>query len=419
MSRHNPLASELEDAEAALANLRDRRAELVEELRWHGQFDAAANAAERRAAAARATALRDQLDDTETRLGDAETVLNEHRDDAALGWRPSRWFSAERGAAKQRYAEQQDVVGELRAEWQDMELQLVQVEARSESLERDRRRYDGIDAAARNQELARTEDEVASREVAVADLARRKERLDRRLAPLLSQLRDREREAARLNGLLADAEAYQHQLDYAANGYERKLVHVECERRLGRSSPGAVIHDVQRERRALERDVEKLERRIAEEVRRGSRDVRAVVIDGNNLCYEGDHFIGLAAVLPVTAALSHLDVTVVFDRSIETRWRLPESMLTALLPAVTVHVARSRRSADELILDAARDPYSVVLSNDRFGEFRDKDAVRAGRVVRHDVLKGRVCVPDLEIDVPLAALPSEAAAPVGRQGIEP
>lgn len=409
---HNPLASELENAQNALAQLRDSRHTLDQELRWHAQFDFEKNSADLREVTDRHAALRAQAAESQSQLDDAQRVLDELREQASLGWNPSRWFSAQRGTAKQRHAEQQTLVGTLLAQHREVSEQLAEVDGRKSRLENDLRRYTAVDAARGADRLTLLDHEIAAQEAKVANLARRKRRVDARLAPLLSQLHDREREAARLNHVLKVAESFQSQLNYAANGYERKQVHERCERELGRSSPGAVIHEVQHQRRVLDRDLDKLRRRIAEEARRTSRDVRSVVIDGNNMCYDGGEFIGLAALIPVSGVLSRAhDVTVVFDQSIQTRWRFTEGELTASLPAVRVHVVRSRRAADELILDVARDPYAVVLSNDRFGEFQDKDAVRGGRVVGHDILKGRVSVPDLEVDEPLAPRPRRQQTP--------
>lgn len=400
---HNPIAAELAAAQTTLAQLRDSRLRLDQELRWHAQFDPERTSADLRAVTGARTDLVARIEQSRTGLADAQRSLDEHREGAALGWKPSRWFSDERGAAKRRYAEQQAVVDRLRAQHGAMEEQLKELEARKSGLESDLRRYAAVDAERGRERLAQIDGEGAAQASKVADLVRRKERVDAHLAPLLSQLHDREREAARLDHVLRNAESFQYQLDHARDGYARKQIHLRCEHELGRGSPGAVIHEVSKQRRALDRDVEKLQRRIADEARRIARDIRAVVIDGNNLCYEGTEFIGLAALIPVTQALSRAhDVTVVFDRSITTRWNLSEGELASSLPGVKVHVVRSPRAADELILDVAGNPAAVVLSNDRFGEFRDKDAVRDGRLVKHDILKGRVSVPDLAIDAALA-----------------
>lgn len=402
---YNPLAPQLADAQAALARLRNTRAALDEELRWHARFDLEAYLAELRTVTERHAGLLATLDDTRSRVQEAERELRERREDAAMGWNPARWFSAERNAAKQRHAELEAALARLHDRRGEAENQLGEADRRKSHLESELRRHAAVDAALGRERLAQLDRDIAAQEPKVADLARRKERVDVRLTPLLSQLHDREREAIRLDRVLEVAESFQHELDWADNGYERKLVHDQCEEEFGRSSPGAVIREARHQSRALDRDLDKLRRRIAEEARRSARDVRAVVIDGNNLCYDGKEFIGLTALMPVVEVLSRAhDVTVVFDRSISTRWRFSDNELTSSLPGARVHVVRSPRAADELVLDVASDPYAVVLSNDRFGEFQDKDAVRDGRIVRHDILKGRVSVPDLEVSEPLVAL---------------
>ncbi len=126
-----------------------------------------------------------------------------------------------------------------------------------------------------------------------------------------------------------------------------------------------------------------------------ARDIEALIIDGNNCCYEGDDFIGLAALIPMTENLAErYAVTVDFDADIRGLLGLSDSDLRAALPAQTVHVVAPHVKADETILDAADGPTTWVVSNDRFGEYRDKTSVKERRV-RHEILLGRILVRDL------------------------
>lgn len=59
----------------------------------------------------------------------------------------------------------------------------------------------------------------------------------------------------------------------------------------------------------------------------------------------------------------------------------------------------SKEAADELILDEARGANVFVISNDRFADFPDKQAVREDRIIRHEIVGDRVIVRDLKIDV--------------------
>ena len=97
-----------------------------------------------------------------------------------------------------------------------------------------------------------------------------------------------------------------------------------------------------------------------------------IIIDGKNLCFEGNTFIGLAALIPLTEQVAkRYDVTVVFDASIRRDLKMSDDQLAKALPAAKVHVVASRAKADETILDAAHESTAWVISNDRYGDYRD------------------------------------------------
>ena len=104
------------------------------------------------------------------------------------------------------------------------------------------------------------------------------------------------------------------------------------------------------------------------------------MIDGKNCCFEGNQFIGLAALLPLTRALAQrYDVTVVFNASIRRDLGANDDALRAALPSAKSPRRSSRAKADETLLDAASDPSVWVISNDRFGDYRDKPPLRTGK----------------------------------------
>lgn len=125
-----------------------------------------------------------------------------------------------------------------------------------------------------------------------------------------------------------------------------------------------------------------------------------MVIDGNNLCYEGNRFIGLAAVEALVPLLSRMcAVVVVFDSAIRRLLNTDDSSLQRRLASYAkVHVVASRRMADETVLDLANgSEFTYVLSNDRFGDFNEKSAVKGGRVIRHEIVNGNAFVHDLQL----------------------
>lgn len=401
MESHNPLAAPLEDARSALRKLQLSISKLNKDLRWRAAFAPGETSAELTQLRDDGTALRLQAAELQTRLTDAQVLLYQHASQAAIGWNPGHWFSLDRWAAKDRQKAQQQVVWRLAADQARLEEQLVELAKREAALSKHLRRYEAIDVARSTQQIEELNGQLVLHERQVAELEERKTKVDLRLDPLLTELARLEARDAELTSRLGRAEGFSRELDRAANGYARKLVHERCESALGVDRPGPVISEAKRERTRLRRDAEKLRRRIKNEAQAGARDIRGVVVDGNNLCFEDRTFIGLAALVPAVAAIAGAhQVTVVFDPSIKRHFT--QDALREALPQARVHVVRSRPAADELILDVSRDPFVVVLSNDGFREFREKAAVAEGRIVRHDILNGRVCVPDLSVDVPLA-----------------
>lgn len=177
------------------------------------------------------------------------------------------------------------------------------------------------------------------------------------------------------------------------------VLSTKSEQRFDRSSPRGVASAKRRALNSVNRNIAKVEARLTEIGRRASRDVKALIIDGNNLCYQDSEFIGLAALKPLCTRLATTrDVTVVFDSSIRRHLQVRDDDLRRMLPDVAVHVVAPRRAADETILDSAQDGYVYVISNDRFGEFREKAAVREDRLLRHEIINGRVLVHDLWVD---------------------
>lgn len=55
------------------------------------------------------------------------------------------------------------------------------------------------------------------------------------------------------------------------------------------------------------------------------------------------------------------------------------------------------RSTDEILLDSESDHNSYVTGNDRFVDFPEKPAVRERRLIRHEILNGKVLFHDLDL----------------------
>ena len=91
-----------------------------------------------------------------------------------------------------------------------------------------------------------------------------------------------------------------------------------------------------------------------------------------------------------------------FDASIRRALRVNDNHLQRELQGTKVHVVAPQGKADETILHAAQDEFVFVLSNDRYAEYRDKSVVHDNRLIRHEIINGRVLGHALAIDEPFS-----------------
>ena len=204
----------------------------------------------------------------------------------------------------------------------------------------------------------------------------------------------------RLHKSVVEASDFNDRLDRASNSYEKAMIHRECEQRFDIGSPSRVIGNFQRDIRPIERDLEKLRSRIEDIARKAMRTIEKLVFDGNNLCYQARDFCGLG---PLKVAVQRLagryQILIVFDASIRGKLRMNEGEIANLFgDAATVHVVATKQKADETVLDLAANEHAYVVSNDRFGDFPEKPPVRERRLLRHEIVDGRVLIHDLGVN---------------------
>lgn len=101
--------------------------------------------------------------------------------------------------------------------------------------------------------------------------------------------------------------------------------------------------------------------------------------------------------MPILA--SEYEVVLVFDASIRRTLGGGDSDIRDVFNKdIQVHVVATSVKADETILDlAGTDETTFIVSNDRFAEFGEKQALRDQRVIRHEIVSGQVMIHDLGI----------------------
>jgi hypothetical protein len=442
---YNPFVAELRATDDEIKKLEHRRDDLVEQVTWSTRFNPEeevgeiarlrSDLEERTAELARLEEDITELDATSRLLASQTPGLER---DARLGLRVFRWFTPEYDSAKARLmAHKQELVRHSgRVEVVDEERKQV---AREVSELTDHL-FDKEQALARFMSFRSDEVGEAIAEIAgeLPLLEKKRDHLKARTAdvdraveaPLAelrkyeSEIEDREStisnlrsELSRLERQIAEAERIDRKISNAANSYEKAKLHQECERELGEGRPWAAIRAIRSQMRSPQRDISdherqidrigrdkaKTEMRITMLAAVAARDIDALIIDGNNCCYQHNDFIGLAALIPMTDNLAEgYAVTVIFDAAIRRLLGVSDEELREALPAAKVHVVASRTKADETILDAADEPTVWVVSNDRFGDYRDKTPVKEDRLIKHEIVSGRIFVHDLRVNEPLA-----------------
>lgn len=220
----------------------------------------------------------------------------------------------------------------------------------------------------------------------------------------LAEYRRLKTDLAMVNADIQAASRFDERLRNAADGAQRARIHQECQVRFGTGSPAHVIRTRSGRKRQLENNTPKVGRRILEELEKFDRTIERLIIDGNNLCYEGRTFIGLTALQALLGEIrGRFEIAVIFDASIRRLLRTNDHGISLILGTdQKVHVSPTRSAADEYLMKiAGDDARAFILSNDRFAEFHDYDVVKSGRVLRFMVAEGRIMVNALNVTAEL------------------
>lgn len=234
----------------------------------------------------------------------------------------------------------------------------------------------------------------------VERISGRKHQVDDALAPIVAQIHDTKQKKSEAASTKSQAQSLDEELSNADTSYERAIAHQKCEEKFGTGSPKKVISQKDSEIRRLDRDLEKLQKRAKTVADKAARNIKKLILDGNNLSYQGDIFIGLAALESLVPILANeYEIVLVFDASIRRALGSSDSDIRDVLGNyIQVHVVATSVKADETVLDlAGTDNTTFIVSNDRFAEFREKPAIRDQRVIRHEIVSGQVFIHDLGV----------------------
>lgn len=396
---YNPYAARYTALVEKASSAEDEKNKWLKQLSWYDSFDGG-NASTGLNASKRAVDLLEkELRGIDLELAKHRSLADALKPGANLGWDPRYWFSSERSAKKAELDTHEQALAQLTVRRNKLQQQMLTqnklLGKQLDELER-YRSFDRLEAEAAVNALSSHMKQLRPELEQVGLL---KEDVDHKLREPLAELTELKGRKQRIEFDISRTATYEQRLLSAANSYERKLIHDECGATFGESKPSRVIRTKQRELESVTRNIGKLHDRLRSVSQRASRIVKTLVIDGNNLCYQHQNFIGLAALRVVAQRLSSdYVVVIVFDASIRRMLQMRDRDIAARFGhEVRVHVVASKHKADETLLDAAADPHAYVISNDRFVDFPDKPTVREQRLFRHEILNDKVFVHDLSV----------------------
>ena len=341
------------------------------------------------------TALTDVIADSYVQVAQAKIL----KEATKLGFDPRYWFSSERSAKKVELESAQKGLTQLSVQLNFLYQKNQETKDLVGKQQADLDRYRSFDRLEAEATVKALTVQIGQLNVQLEEVQPPKDRVDQQLMEPLAELNKLKQRKSGLEMEIVRAKDFERRLSSAENGYDRKKIHDSCDANFGESKPAKVIRDKQKELESVNRNIGKLHDRLCLISARATRVIKALVIDGNNLCYQQQTFIGLAALQVVAQRLSSVfTVVIVFDASIRVLLKMNDRDIAAQFGnSVQVHVVSSKNKADETVLDTAVDISAYVISNDRFGDYPDKPAVRDKRLIRHEILNGRVFIHDLNV----------------------
>lgn len=204
---------------------------------------------------------------------------------------------------------------------------------------------------------------------------------------------------------LETAENLKIKLESATNRYERKCIHQESERIFQESNLNKIVINLKKRKRSLDKNIDKVDKEIKEKVKILTTNIDLIIIDGNNLCYKKDKFIGDIALKALVTALLDSEITnksrilICFDNGISKLLSSTKKDIENNFKSISekIEVLISNGKADKTIINAAEKSNTFIISNDRFVDFRDKKAIKERRCLRHRMVFNQIHIEEFSI----------------------
>ncbi len=396
----NPFDRQLESSKQKASDLSASLNSIRQELDWYEGTELAALAEQYEAIRFDLEAESSERDRIANDLKKIESNLRNLSQSIRSLWNPKNWFNAEQRHLRTCAENLKKSVDQAQKAHSQANYRLQATSLRSKSKAEEIEKYKNFDFDEKSKERKEIALRLSQQKKQIESITHRKKQVDAALEPIIRQINMAEKKKAEASSTKRRAQELDEKLSGADNSYERAMAHRECEEKFGSGSPRKVISKMDAEIRRLDRDLEKLHVRAQDVIKKSSRVIAKLILDGNNLCYEDSVFIGLDALKALMPTLSEsYEVTVVFDASIRRSTNSGDSDLRNVFgESVKIHIVATGVKADETVLDlSGPDKTAFVISNDRFAEFGEKATVIDRRIIRHEIVAGQVLIHDLGV----------------------
>lgn len=398
----NPLTSQLQQLQAQLNELIQSEEKIVQEIAWYDSINPQVVNTELQQLQASLGHLQGQRLALEDELRSLEQQREQLNSQIGSWWNPLNWFDNRQRQLRQKLESLRHQQQTQRSALDSVNRQVSGLEHKKQQISDLLSRYMRFDKQAHEDELRAVKRQISLTQEKLDFLKKRWQAVEEALEPIKAEMQRLGETVNELEKKLCLAQQFIVELSNAPNAYARFQIHRRCEQLLGDDSPPRIIRQCTSQLKQVERDKKKLRDRAEKIARRAARYIEKVILDGNNLCYEDNAFIGLAVLKVLVPVLAQrYKVIVVFDASIHHLLKTGADKIRAELGKwSTVNIVPKRHVADETILDlAGEESTTYIISNDRYSDFSDMPAVQEGRVLRHEIVDGKIIIRDLEISI--------------------
>ena len=394
----NPFDSRLADIKQELSVVEREQKNIESIVAWYKGFDIKGFLEKLSSDKASLNGEHQNATSLENAINDQRIIVKQDKKKAPFWFDPRKWFRAELREAARTSKESLSKLERFESDKEECKNVIKALQESISQLDLEIERYQAFDCAGNERKLSNIGKKFAELTAEYQRISHRKNKCDKLQAPVLEALRKSEKELNDVEKHLSRAEQYNRKLSNARNTYELAMIHQESERELGDQKPHNIIKKCQSKKASLERTIEKLENRLKTIADTLSIDIQTFVIDGNNLLYADDQFIGTAALMALTQKLldEGYKVIIIFDDHFRSKKDIAK-LKSRFQNCIEIRVAPRRAEADRAILNIADVNSTYVISNDTFRDFPEKKCVVEKRIFQHMITTGIIQIPDIDI----------------------